>query len=191
MQTLKLKKGHVREDGMVFWNYGKNYPNGEYWVKKEKFEDLDRKKKESYKKYYPRKKHEYRKRDAVYRARNKEKLEKKHKERYSKNREHFLEYGKTWRKNNWARQCASLAVYRARKRGQTPDLSKAQKQTISVFFEQSIRLSKTLGIPFEVDHIIPISKGGLHHPCNLQVIPRSLNRNKHNTKIFIWAEKKS
>lgn len=32
----------------------------------------------------------------------------------------------------------------------------------------------------EVDHIIPISKGGLHHQDNLQYLPRKLNRQKGN-----------
>ncbi len=32
----------------------------------------------------------------------------------------------------------------------------------------------------EVDHIIPISKGGLHHQDNLQYLPRQLNRQKGN-----------
>jgi 5-methylcytosine-specific restriction endonuclease McrA len=39
-------------------------------------------------------------------------------------------------------------------------------------------LSSILGIPHEVDHIIPLAKGGLHHPSNLQVIPASVNRRK-------------
>lgn len=30
----------------------------------------------------------------------------------------------------------------------------------------------------EVDHIIPLSKGGLHHQDNLQYLPRKINRSK-------------
>ena len=33
---------------------------------------------------------------------------------------------------------------------------------------------------YEVDHIIPISKGGLHHQDNLQHLPISENRRKGN-----------
>lgn len=43
-----------------------------------------------------------------------------------------------------------------------------------------IRLQCCLGIPFELDHIIPVSKGGPHHHLNLQVIPARLNSLKHN-----------
>ena len=33
----RLRKGDVREDGRVFWQYGPNYANGEYWVAPEEF----------------------------------------------------------------------------------------------------------------------------------------------------------
>ncbi len=32
----------------------------------------------------------------------------------------------------------------------------------------------------EVDHIIPVSKGGVNDPCNLQLLCRSCNRQKHD-----------
>jgi hypothetical protein len=35
----RLKRGDVREDGLVFRCYGKDYQNGEYWVTPEKFEE--------------------------------------------------------------------------------------------------------------------------------------------------------
>jgi len=37
-----------------------------------------------------------------------------------------------------------------------------------------------LGVKFEVDHIVPLTKGGWHHHANLHVIPLSWNRRKHN-----------
>ena len=33
------KRGDVREDGKIFWAYGKRYSNGEWWVSPEKFEE--------------------------------------------------------------------------------------------------------------------------------------------------------
>tara|TARA_R100001163_G_scaffold42664_1_gene32235 strand:+ start:79 stop:777 length:699 start_codon:yes stop_codon:yes gene_type:complete len=33
-----LKKGDVREDGMIFWSYKQNSPNGERWLSKESYE---------------------------------------------------------------------------------------------------------------------------------------------------------
>jgi hypothetical protein len=82
-----------------------------------------------------------------------------------------------------------LAKYRTKRKCQTPELSKDSKMIVGVIFDQAKRLSKRIGIPFEVDHIIPISLGGIHSPINLQVIPRSINRKKNNREIFKWSEK--
>lgn len=65
-----------------------------------------------------------------------------------------------------------------KKKNQTPldaDLEKIQK--IYSFCE---KLNKIESFKYEVDHIIPISKGGLHHQDNLQILSASLNRKKHN-----------
>ena len=60
---------------------------------------------------------------------------------------------------------------RARIRNQTPKLTEEEKQKIQQFY-----LDCPIG--YEVDHIIPISKGGLHHPDNLQIITKTENRKK-------------
>ena len=41
------------------------------------------------------------------------------------------------------------------------------------------------------DHIIPISKGGLHHPSNLQVLPLKINRIKGCKEVFRWQDYQS
>jgi hypothetical protein len=35
----RIKRGKLREDGMVFWAYDKKRPNGERWISKERFEE--------------------------------------------------------------------------------------------------------------------------------------------------------
>jgi hypothetical protein len=50
----------------------------------------------------------------------------------------------------------------------------------SVFEKMRQRLTKCLGINFDLDHIFPISQGGPHHHGNLQVVPRVLNIKKGN-----------
>lgn len=37
---------------------------------------------------------------------------------------------------------------------------------------------KPAGVQYEVDHIKPLSKGGAHHPDNLQIITAEENRKK-------------
>lgn len=58
----------------------------------------------------------------------------------------------------------------------TPD--SADKKAIQEFYIKAKLLSEQHGIKYEVDHIIPISKGGLHHQDNLQVISWIDNRKK-------------
>jgi hypothetical protein len=41
---MKLKRGHKRSDGMIFWRYCNRYNNGEYWVTEKTFERLKMKK---------------------------------------------------------------------------------------------------------------------------------------------------
>lgn len=42
--------------------------------------------------------------------------------------------------------------------------------------------------PFEVDHIIALSRGGSHHLSNLQLLCRPCNRSKHNKDQITWAQ---
>ena len=63
------------------------------------------------------------------------------------------------------------ANYRAKVRNQTP--IDADRQAIQTFYEQCPK-------GYEVDHIIPISKGGLHTLDNLQYLTITENRKKSN-----------
>lgn len=54
----------------------------------------------------------------------------------------------------------------------------ANKKKIQDFYIKARRLTEESGIPHEVDHILPLSKGGKHHEDNLQILTRSDNRRK-------------
>lgn len=60
---------------------------------------------------------------------------------------------------------------------------KANAQKIKDFYIEAKRLSIETGIPHEVDHIVPISKGGKHHEKNLQILTREENRRKHTKNV--------
>jgi 5-methylcytosine-specific restriction endonuclease McrA len=92
-----------------------------------------------------------------------------------------------WRENNyekfqqqWLRypekNCARQAVRRGRKLDQTPE--DADLDLIQEIYTRCAEISKETGIPHEVDHIVPIARGGLHHQDNLQIITRTHNRRK-------------
>ena len=55
---------------------------------------------------------------------------------------------------------------------------------VSEIYDIARRRAKSLGIPHEVDHIIPLRGKlvcGLHVETNLQVVPRAVNRAKYNS----------
>ena len=99
---------------------------------------------------------------------------------------------KQWRKNNpeklkeqrqrvKTKQNGYQQKRRALVKNQLPD--NADLNLIQEFYKIAELKTKETGIPYEVDHIIPISKGGLHHQNNLQVITRTENRSKGNKII--------
>jgi 5-methylcytosine-specific restriction endonuclease McrA len=67
---------------------------------------------------------------------------------------------------------------RASLKNQTPDLTQEEVKRILTIYEDCSRISSETGVPHEVDHIIPICKGGLHHPDNLQILTMKENRKK-------------
>ena len=75
------------------------------------------------------------------------------------------------------------AIYLKRRkqrlRAQTPKLSAEEEALIREIYEQRNRLNQEAGsIHYHVDHIIPLARGGQHHPGNLQVITASANVRK-------------
>jgi 5-methylcytosine-specific restriction endonuclease McrA len=100
----------------------------------------------------------------------KKKLDNWRQENYEKYKE---QWGRYPEKNNMR-----ASKRRASLRNQTPDLTQEQVKEILTIYEECSRISNETGIPHEVDHIIPICKGGLHHPDNLQILTMKENRSK-------------
>ena len=108
-------------------------------------------------------------------------------------REKDNEYRKTWSKDNPDKVRASYYRYyeknkhiyiknsakrRATLKMQTPDLTTEEISRLNYIYWLRKDLETVSGEFYDVDHVHPISKGGLHHPDNLQVLPRDLNRSK-------------
>jgi 5-methylcytosine-specific restriction endonuclease McrA len=67
----------------------------------------------------------------------------------------------------------------AKKRGAIKlKLTREEKTRIADLYREAQLLKETTGIDHHVDHIRPISAGGLHHPDNLQVITAEENLKK-------------
>ena len=103
------------------------------------------------------------------------------------NKEKEAAYKKEWAKNNKGNRAANEGKRRAVKAKSLDVLTQEQLGEIKQIYTHAARVSKKLQIPFEVDHIVPLSKGGLHHPLNLQVVPARWNRRKFNNNTDIWS----
>ena len=98
------------------------------------------------------------------------------KEWYISNREKCKVSNQKWYNKNKYKSHAKAAVYRARKMNQIMNLSKLEYNEIKKIYELCIFInSVSINIKRHVDHIIPLSRGGLHHPDNLQILEARAN----------------
>lgn len=127
-----------------------------------------------------------------YREANKEKCAKDHRKWCEDNREYYSERTKQyrqdnpeqcreavrrWKKNHPEKVNAHIAKRRAIKLSSTLDLTNQEQYAINRLYE----LSDLLGPEWHVDHIVPLSKDGSHHPDNLQIILAVENLKKNDS----------
>ena len=117
----------------------------------------------------------------IYRESNKKAKSEYDKNYKMANKDKILLRNKKYRENNKAKVNNYCANYRALKLKATPVLTKQELKDIELYYILAQYLSE-FGTKHHVDHIIPLSKGGLHHPDNLQVLTERDNRCK-NAKL--------
>jgi hypothetical protein len=111
----------------------------------------------------------------------------KAKSRYNKSekgKESHKRYRETEKGQRTSRHCH--ARRRAKVKKASIGLTREQEDEIQQIYLHAVRVTNKLQIAFEVDHIVPVSKGGKHEPLNLQVVPRAWNRSKGNKHTEIW-----
>ena len=136
-----------------------------------------------------------------YRRRNPKAAKETQQRSNRKHRDKRRALGIKWRKNNperhaflqkrWNAENRDLrSEYTRRrdamKREQTLPMSSSENESIIRMYSESNLLSTLTGIKWQVDHTKPISKGGLHHPSNMQVVPASWNASKRNFHSERW-----
>lgn len=88
--------------------------------------------------------------------------------------------------NNRALVRSYKAKRRAKERRATPVwLTDDHFEAIKAVYAEADRLSKEMGVPYQVDHIVPLSGktvSGLHVPWNLRAMPAQEN----NRRPRIW-----
>lgn len=94
----------------------------------------------------------------------------------------FVEKRKAYKKANPG--VMSLADARRRERVSQGPLGFAEKSAIRAIYQRRDDLNEWTGLRFEVDHILPLAKGGLHHPNNLQLLKAAENRRKGASRLL-------
>ena len=190
----RYKRGDVREDGMVFRNYTNR--GTEWWVTPEKLAEMKKCNASDRSKFRKENKDKVALQYKKWREKNPEKARENLRQWRNKNREHSNAVNRKWlsknpdkvksmyenKKKDIEKFRANGRIKRAKRRSLLldqlhPDHDARIEKTL---IAQCQSLYKRLGIKFEVDHIIPITKGGWHHHTNLHVIPMVLNRRKNN-----------
>lgn len=113
-------------------------------------------------------------------------------EKYANDADHIAARklrGAEWARKNKDRCNAKTNARRAaRQNAQPPWLTADQRAQIEGFYNTASRRSDEDGIPYEVDHIVPLKNSvvcGLHVPWNLQVITAFENRSKGNKLVEV------
>jgi 5-methylcytosine-specific restriction endonuclease McrA len=213
--TQKLKRGDRREDGMIFW---KKKCGIDLWYSEERFKEEKAKQQRQSKEYYENNKFRLSEYTRVYVEKNAESKKQYWREYAQKNKEKKKAYIKKYRienteklflykQKNKEKIAARKRQYsirnpgiimelkarsRARRKNAARDLTNSQKKINRQIFLMAKRLKQCTKIDWHVDHIIPISRGGLHVPSNLMPLPAKLNLRKHaktDTGFNEWTKR--
>jgi len=140
--------------------------NSEYLKEyvKQRREDYKEYYQEHYKKYY---------------QNNKKYIIEKTKKWVKNNKKYRKEYYRQWQENNKDKVNVNNSKRRAMKLNQTP-LNANMFKILEIYSITSLMNEISINIKWHVDHIKPLSRGGLHHQDNLQVLEASVNLRKSN-----------
>ena len=180
----KYKRGHVREDGMVFMGYT-NKSKNEWWSTSEHLErekqrcrksvaKIRNKNPQYQKNYYNSNRQTLCKKAQEYRKKNPEKIKLQWVQYRKNNKEKIINGRRRYAKKYPEKINAKASRKRAMlKNALHPDHKKEHDKFLA-------HLAKILK-PFQdlhVDHIVPLARGGSHHISNLRLLPAKINISK-------------
>lgn len=87
-------------------------------------------------------------------------------------------YGKRHAIKNPSKAARAHATRRANMAKATVPLTDEDKQKIKELYWLAKDLEVITGQKYHVDHVVAISRGGIHHWSNLQILPKDLNQKK-------------
>ena len=121
---------------------------------------------------------------------------------YAENKEYYAQKARGWYTANRDRSLARSSVYHRTETGKIrrrliESKYRSRRKQGDVTVEEINRLMQrqthcayckkkfSTAIPSTIDHVIPLSKGGLHTISNLVLACRSCNSRKHNNEIYL------
>ena len=140
----------------------------------------------------------------MYYARNTESVKRTTKQWFERNKDKHSEYVKKWVDKNFEykkalnaswKKCnkdlvnASTQKRRAAKKSQLGNVSKnIVKSLLSLQKNLCVNCNSDLTQHgYHIDHVMPLSLGGLHDDSNLQLLCPTCNMKKSNKDPFVWA----
>ena len=94
--------------------------------------------------------------------------------------------------NKWRRESGMGSHYTNKRRklivDQVKELSYNELNRIEELYRECAKKRKETGNMYEVDHIVPIWKGGKHHPDNLQILTYEDHRKKCSIEMKEFNE---
>jgi len=174
----KLKRGFVREDGMVFWQYSIKSKTGEYWLTPERFEEYKIKCKGIRSKWFHKNIDKVGNRLKEWRLANPNKNKEAKENWIKKNPDKRKQIASEYQRKNPHVVSRNNANRRSNLDNSILMLHRDQENIMKTIYEKSLRISECTGIKHHVDHVIPISRGGYHIHTNLQVLPAKINMSK-------------
>lgn len=120
-----------------------------------------------------------------YHAENKEKSLKKQEQWRNSNREHINKYAREMIKipSVKAKRAERERLRAAKIRLSELTLTEWERKQTDFIYRASAAISIISGIKYHVDHRYPLSKGGKHHPSNLQILT-AIDNIKKKDKIL-------
>ena len=116
--------------------------------------------------------------NASFQKRNRDRATKWYYENHSRARATRNAYASKQGDREIARQNERASLRQRQMRESLRQMTAKERGLTRSIYQLRIRLTRETGVEYHVDHRIPLSKGGKHHPDNLWVIPAVENLRK-------------
>ena len=199
----RRKYGEIREDGYRFLNYrNRKGVSSEVWVSPISWENRLRMRRDNARKARFENPEKARKIRMDWYYKNVDRERARSMDQWAKNPEEARIRNRRWRGNNpekvregmlaWLKENPDRASFlgakrRAKMLGAWRTLTPNEEREVQRIYSWARKMTRDLGTPHHVDHIIPLRIGGMHVPSNLQVLPAAQNIRKGSRLILVTA----